>query len=752
MGDKMENEHITIPMATYESSSQPLRASENVNPEIVHHDTSQLTPSGDASSVAEPPPPSGNAPPMEGAASKDEKWTPIYTCLVAVMCVLCIILFPLCLLCAMGAFLFCNKDLTEEKPDEHAEDERTKQSIYLKVQEFRGTAFHIAKMVSVIHSRIMIGLLTWLIINLSVKSLRRKIILGSHLWQWTLVVVIAAYGYPMINMLMSLNLHYLTKMYKNRKDAVYFVKGLKTSFNLIIFLTVLFLTWHFYFRSQKGLRKTSHAHLPFHIVLWTLVSLVIFSICSLFKNALLLKWEADAIYNRFSNRILRAGFQLYFLAVISGTHWDLFKPRKKGEMVKNGKKENGEKTMLINESGLVENTATEGTQKRKKEEGKEEKRKDKDSRHLKHEGSVERTTSIEKADEEKSKREREQQKRIAQDIKDRMLSKDLMTTYQIRRMAKMFITLARISSRDEEDDISDILEEFHNKFPKDHEYITEDNLREFLKVDEQDAELLYAELQGGHPRARVSYETFETWMVWAHKNCLALGYTLVDAKEVANWLNIVMTIGIVVIIIFSWLLLTKIATTKLLILVLSPFLAATYIFSDSFKLFLEGVIFAFVRHPFDVGDQCLVDGSEMEVKRISILTTTFLKTSGGEEVIYPNSILGTKTIVNLKGEPDPSDYIELNLDPTTKQSKILELRGAIKKFINGVHAAQDDDIHCRIVVKGIGNVIKIGVHFKHMMSILDVTHSQCLETKIKRKSEHLLEIKKILEDLEIKTV
>ncbi|GAB4842460.1 hypothetical protein Ancab_012433 [Ancistrocladus abbreviatus] len=578
MGDKMENEHITIPMATYESSSQPLRTSENVNPEIVHHDTSQLTPSGDASSVAEPPPPSGNAPPLEGAASKDEKWTPTYTCLVAVMCVLCIILFPLCLLCAMGAFLFCNKDLTEEKPDEHAEDEGTKQSIYLKVQEFRGTAFHIAKMVSVIHSRIMIGLLTWLIINLSIKSLRRKIILGSHLWQWTLVVVVTSCGYPVINMLMTLTLHYFTKMYKNRKDVVYFVRGLRKSFNLIIFSTVLLLTWHFLLpflqraqpcstaqpsplppprvqtstaeihpptqspptsppfvlrphhpnattlevphllksycchqrphrwelasAIQSFHRKTSSAHLLFHIVRWTLVSLVILSICWLFKNTLLLKWEADAIYNRFSNRIRRAGFQLY---------------------------------------------------------------------------------------------------------------------------------------------------------------ITEDNLRKFLKVDEEkakedeeEAKLLYAELQGGHPSAQVSYETFEKWM--------------------------------------------------------------------------------------------------MEVKRISILTTTFLKTSGGEEVIYPNSILGTKTIVNLKGEPDPNDYIELNLHPTTKQSKILKLREKIKKFLNGGHAAQDDDAYCRIVVKEIGNVIKMGVHFKHVMTILDVTHSQCLETKNKQRSKHLLKIKKFLEVLEIKTV
>ncbi|GAB4842462.1 hypothetical protein Ancab_012435 [Ancistrocladus abbreviatus] len=388
-------------------------------------------------------------------------------------------------------------------------------------------------------------------------------------------------------------------------------------------------------------------------------------------------------------------------------------------MVKNGKKENGEKTILTNERSLVENTAMEGVQKRKKEESEEEKRQDKDSKHLKHERSVERKPSTEKVEEEKTKREREQEKRIVQDIKDRMLSKDL-TTYKIKRMAKKFITLAKLSSRDEEDDIRDILEDFHNKFLKDHRYIIEDNLREFLEVDEEEAKLLYSELQGGHPLAQVSYETFEKWMALLSSS-FSLGF-------------------------FSLKLLRQ------NYLLTSPLLAATYIFSDSFKMFLEGVIFAYVRHPFDVGDQCLVDGSEMEVKRISILTTTFLKTSGGEEVIYPNSILGTKTIVNLKGEPDPNDYIELNLDPTTKQSKILKLRGTIKKFINGGHAAQDDDIYCRIVVKEIGNVIKMGVHFKHVMAILDVTHSQCLETKNKQRSELLLEIKKILEDLEIKTV
>ncbi|GAB4842175.1 hypothetical protein Ancab_012133 [Ancistrocladus abbreviatus] len=193
----------------------------------------------------------------------------------------------------------------------------------------------------------------------------------------------------------------------------------------------------------------------------------------------------------------------------------------------------------------------------------------------------------------------------------------------------------------------------------------------------------------------------------------------------------------------------EIATTKLLLLVTSPFLAATYVFSDSVKMLLEGVTFAFVRHPFDVRDRCLIDG--IEVKRISILTTSFLKISGGEVTIYPNSILSTKTTVNVQGEPDPNDYIEFILDPTIDELRIVELEKRIKGVINGGRGAEDDDSSYRIVVKQIESVIKMGVHFKHIMDIADVTHSQCFVAKNDKKSKLLLEIKQILREFKSKS-
>ncbi|GAB4842473.1 hypothetical protein Ancab_012447 [Ancistrocladus abbreviatus] len=340
-----------------------------------------------------------------------------------------------------------------------------------------------------------------------------------------------------------------------------------------------------------------------------------------------------------------------------------------------------------------------------------------------------------KVDAKGRKRERKEEQRLAKDIiKDRMLSKGLMTIYKIRRMVKIFITLVRLSSRGQDDDISDILEEIRTRFPKDHKCVNEEDLRKFLKLDKHNAKLLYAEIQGEHPGPQVPYEAFKKWMVRAHKNCLALGYTLIDAQRVVDYLNIDMTLGIIVVIICSWLLLIGIATTKLLLLIISPFVATTYIFSDSCKIFLEGVIFAFVRHSYDVGDRCLIDGIEMEVKHINILTTSFLRISGGEETTYPNSVLATKTIVNLKGELDPYERIELNLDPNTDEPKIAEMEKRIKKFIHDCRPAEDTDSYCCVIVKEIGTIIQIDVYFRHIISDNDVTHFQRFETKNQQRS------------------
>ncbi|GAB4842176.1 hypothetical protein Ancab_012134 [Ancistrocladus abbreviatus] len=628
---------------------------------------------------------------------------------------ICIVVVPLYVLYVLAAYMICEIDVTEDsKPKK--EKQGKNELVYQKVQECHDAALRVANLVSVIRIRIVFIMQVWLVINLYVPGLRRKKVLGSPLWKWSLLVFIIACGYIAISIVTHLMLYFLTKLYKGGKDGGYFLRELRRSVNVIVFSATVFLLWHFYFLSNRGLRDTSHTHGFFDYMTWTMVALLIFSVLWLVKAILLLQWEAHAVYHRFTARILRAGFQLYFLAIIAGISWDTFRPAEEEEADQNG------------EEGKVDE--------KEKMEGGE------------NQIILERKPTMDQinAEEEKKKKEREDGKRKAKDIL--MLSSKDVTTYRLKRMANYFLSLAKESSR-EDDDISHLQSKCREIEVMHCEYITVDDLSKF-QLEEYEKELLYKELQGNPPSEKVTYAMFEKWMVRAHKYCLALGYTLTDAKGVVDCLNQLMSGSVIAVVILAWLLLTGIATTKVLIAIVSPFLAATFVFGDTCKTLFEGIIFAFVKHPFDVGDRCIIDGIEMEVKRMNILTTIFLKMSPREETFYPNSVLATKPIVNLKGEPDPSDSVELNLDCATEKSKIDALKDKIRHFLDDSDHAPRYESPCHITVKEIGSGIKMDVRFKHSMSILDVTHAQCSEKKRKQRSEFLLHVKQFLENLQIK--
>ena len=61
----------------------------------------------------------------------------------------------------------------------------------------------------------------------------------------------------------------------------------------------------------------------------------------------------------------------------------------------------------------------------------------------------------------------------------------------------------------------------------------------------------------------------------------------------------------------------------------------------------EAINFLFVSHPFDVGDRVVVNGDILSVHKINI-TATLLRTVDEQLIYYPNTILATKPIRNLR--------------------------------------------------------------------------------------------------------
>ncbi|CAA2976336.1 mechanosensitive ion channel 10-like [Olea europaea subsp. europaea] len=95
------------------------------------------------------------------------------------------------------------------------------------------------------------------------------------------------------------------------------------------------------------------------------------------------------------------------------------------------------------------------------------------------------------------------------------------------------------------------------------------------------------------------------------------------------------------------------------------------------KTVFEAIIFVFVMHPFDVGDRCVIDGVQMIVEEMNILTTIFLRFDN-EKIYYPNSVLATKPISNYFRSPDMGDSLEFCINFKTPLEKIGSLKEKIK--------------------------------------------------------------------------
>lgn len=87
-----------------------------------------------------------------------------------------------------------------------------------------------------------------------------------------------------------------------------------------------------------------------------------------------------------------------------------------------------------------------------------------------------------------------------------------------------------------------------------------------------------------------------------------LAHALKDTKTAVKQLNNLVTALLIIVTAVVWLLLMEIATTKVLVFLLSQLAVAAFMFGNTCKTTFEALIFVFVMHPFDVGDRCVVDG------------------------------------------------------------------------------------------------------------------------------------------------
>ncbi|KAH7855834.1 hypothetical protein Vadar_029514 [Vaccinium darrowii] len=244
-------------------------------------------------------------------------------------------------------------------------------------------------------------------------------------------------------------------------------------------------------------------------------------------------------------------------------------------------------------------------------------------------------------------------------------------------------------------------------------YIYEEDLLRFMRKEEVVHVLpMFA---GAAETGKIQKSSLRNWVVNVYNERKALAHSLNDTKTAIEELNKILSGIVLVVIIIMWLLLMGFATTKVLIIIASQLLLMTFIFGNTIKTVFEGLIFVFVMHPFDVGDRCVVDGVQMVVEEVNILTTIFLRYDN-EKIIYPNSVLATKAINNYYRSPEQSDSVEFSVDFSTSAKSIAALKAKIKTYIESKphHWRPNHSVQIKEIEDF--NKLKMGLYVNHTIN------------------------------------
>ncbi|KAL0410439.1 UNVERIFIED_CONTAM: Mechanosensitive ion channel protein 10 [Sesamum latifolium] len=282
---------------------------------------------------------------------------------------------------------------------------------------------------------------------------------------------------------------------------------------------------------------------------------------------------------------------------------------------------------------------------------------------------------------------------------------------------------------------------FRNVAKQGHKYIDEDDLLRFMPKEEVDNAIPLFE--GAAESRRIKKSAFRNWVVKAYNERKCLAVSLNDAKTAIEELNKIGSGFVLLVIVILWLLLMELTTTKVLVFISSQLLLVVFMFGNTAKTIFEAIIFVFVVHPFDVGDRCVVDGVQMVVDEMNILSTIFLK-GDNEKVCYPNAILATKPISNFNRSPEMGDAVEFAVDFNTSVESIAALKAKIKAYLES--KPQHWSPNHSVQIKEIVDVNK-------MIMALYVSHTinfQNAGERGNRRSDLVFELKKIFEELGIK--
>ncbi|CAA6659337.1 unnamed protein product [Spirodela intermedia] len=591
---------------------------------------------------------------------------------------------------------------SEDDEEEEEENEEAEEEIYRKERSEKVAKKRKRKcgVCAPLEWLILVAAAALLATSLSVPKLQGFGIWGLEIWEWCVMVIVVCCGRLLTGWLVLLVVFLIERNFLLRKKVLYFVYGIKNSFRICVWLGLVLASWSLIFRSVRRSQDTAKI---LDFVSRALVSLLVGSLIWLVKTLMVKLLAASFHVNTFFDRIQESIFHQYVLQALSGP------PTM--EMVQHVTAERSSGCLRLPKPG------------RGKEKGK---------------GKVQGIIDVAKL--HKLRPEKVSAWTMKGLVNAIRGSGSLTISNMIDETANEELAGGGKEITDEWEAKAAARRIFKNVAKPCTRFIEEEDLLRFLTKEE--AEMVLPQFEGASETGKIKKSAFKNWVVKAYIDRKSLAHSLNDTKTAVKQLHKLISVIVVVVIIMVSLLLMGIATTKVFVFMSSQLLLVVFVFGNACKTTFESIIFVFIMHPFDVGDRCVIDGTQMIVEEMNILTTVFLRFDN-EKIYYPNAVLAMKPISNFFRSPDMGDTVEFSIDFSTSVESIGALKARIKSYIES--KPQHWRSNHSVVVKEIVNVNKLNMalYVNHTMNYQNMTEKNL------RRSDLVVELKKIFEDLSI---
>ncbi|KAL6514179.1 hypothetical protein OROHE_019166 [Orobanche hederae] len=572
--------------------------------------------------------------------------------------------------------------------------------------------------------------------TLAISKLKRKKLRGLSLWKWEVLVLVLICGRLVSGWGIRIVVFFIERNFFMRKRVLYFVYGVRKAVQNCIWLGLVLIAWHSMFdREVEGNNKfLSYVN---KLMVCMLVGTLLWLVKTLMVKVLASSFHVSTFFDRIQESL----FNQYIIETLSGPPLIEIRNHKEEEertMAEVCRLQNAGATLppdlrcpsfqpaksgkVAGGGGLPPRPAR-GLSFRI-------------SGQLPKNDQNDQGISIDKLQNLNHKNVSAwNMKRLIKVVKNGVL-----TTLDERVLGSSQGDETATQIRSEHEAIGAARNIFRNVAKPRAKFIYLDDLMRFLKEEEALKTLNIVE--GSVESEKISKASLKNWVVNAFIERRALALTLNDTKTAVDKLHRMVNIIVGIIILVICLLILEIATSRFLLYISSQIVIVAFIFGNTCKTVFEAIIFVFVMHPFDVGDRCEVDGIQMIVEEMNILTTIFLRYDN-QKIIYPNVTLATKPISNYYRSPDMGDSVDFAVHIATPAEKIAIIKQRVTSYIEN----RSDHWYPApsVVLMNIEDLrtLKLSVWLRHRMN------HQNMGEKWKRRAILVEEMVKILKELDI---